>query len=264
MICVSSKSIGLFFCWHCAIEWLVAGPERPESDEGGVWRKEFGGTTYCSLLSLARLIPRFSSLHRLWWSPNSPHLPRLVSLLLANWVSTSQNAQSLIEQPSGNMFYPPTSLEQKWVLHVSTNFRINIIMKAMIFDHTCQAQESLPPRLRPVTYNVMVESQPPSPKANKKAGHMWCFGLIAYSKRCEGYGSQEKFGMVRNFERWECDGQCIRIAMPVLFWKSSVAGIPLSYEFSEVIEAVELWLENLKKTHEIQPTKPTMNVRKND
>lgn len=48
----------------------------------------------CSLLSLARLIPRFSSLHRLWWSPNSPHLPRLVSLLMANWVSTSQNAQS--------------------------------------------------------------------------------------------------------------------------------------------------------------------------
>jgi len=31
-----------------------------------------------------------------------------------------------------------------------------------------KAQESLPPRLRPVTYNVMVESQPPSPKANKK------------------------------------------------------------------------------------------------
>lgn len=40
--------------------------------------------------------------------------------------------------------------------------------------------------------------------------------------------------------------ECIRIAMPVLFWKSSVAGIPLSYEFSEVIEAVELCFKNLK------------------
>ena len=43
-----------------------------------------------------------------------------------------------------------------------------------------------------------------------------------------------------------------------------MAGIPLSNEFSEVIEAVELCFKNLKKTHEIQPTKSTMNVRKND
>ena len=40
-------------------------------------------------------------------------------------------------------------------------------------DGTAEAQESLPPPRRSMVYNVMVESQPASPKASKKAWPKW-------------------------------------------------------------------------------------------
>ncbi len=54
--------------------------------------------------------------------------------------------------------------------------------------------------------------------------------------------------------QWECDHlQILRIV---------TAGIALSSEFSEVIEAVELCFENLKKKNDQPTNQPSMNVRK--
>jgi len=50
-------------------------------------------------------------------------------------------------------------------------FYHGVVWSAKIPTAISEAQESLPPPRRSMVYNVMVESQPASPKASKKVRH---------------------------------------------------------------------------------------------
>ena len=183
-----------------------------------------------SLFSLARLIPRFSSLHRLWWSPNSPHLPRLVSLLMANWVSKSQNAQSqlknhletcFIHQLPLNknefcMFQPASEAKSSW----KQCFLITLVRLKRVCHH------GFDPWLTMSWWN-------PSLLRRRRTKRQDTCDALDWSPLQKGVKDMEvrkSLEWSKHFER--CCFKLlkhlisIRNAMPVLFWKSSVGDWP--------------------------------------